>query len=472
MDENFNELEQRLRKADPAKNANIIIGEHVLTKAIKKEGDSLAAPKWYTFKITALSGIATASVAAVALVGLNLTGLNSNNDGMLLSLSGEQNTGQQNAIAGAPESGAADKSMMWFPNYNYINIAGEGLSKEAGRGNAYKFELAGAPEDELKKLANVFGVQGIAAQDPYGYDKLNWVIGDYQNYMKPQVSLYWAGMGNWYYSNPEASTSTSSGCSGDSTVSSDDSTSTKERDITGDKVEPGQDTYPDCVFLPPTGLPTESEALNEAYRILTATGADLEKGDLTVFSDEWGVYVSGNQKVEGQEVSVNFSVSWSGPEVAYASGNLAKIVLVKEVPLISAYDAVERLSDWIWFGSYPHNAGMGIAYPMAMNKSEPAVIEPGFVSDTGDSSGGEGSTDSSEGSTDGSEPYQGDDWVAPEPEDLEVLFNKSETRLLLIWDANGTPWLLPGYVYSTDVKEYYGMASVVAVDSRVINLNR
>jgi hypothetical protein len=145
-------------------------------------------------------------------------------------------------------------------------------------------------------------------------------------------------------------------------------------------------------------------------------------------------------------------------------------VLVKDVPLISAYDAVERLSDWIWFGSYPQDAGMG--YPMITNKAEPALVEPGFVSDMGDSSGEEGSTDPSGGSSDPSLPYEGDDWVVPEPVDLEVLFNKSTTRLLLVWDSNGTTWLLPGYVYETDVKDYYGMASVVAVDSSVINLNR
>ena len=470
MDKNFDELEQRLKKADPANNANITLGENVLTKAIKN-GKSSTTSKRPTFGIATLAGLATASVAAVALVGLNLTGLNTNNDEMLLSLSGEQGAGQQNAVMGAPESGVADKSMMWFPNYNYIYVAGEELSKEAGRGNAYKFELTGDPEAELKKLAKVFSLTGEVTQDPYGYDKLNWAIGDYKNYNKAQINLYWNGMGSWYYSNPEANTSTSTGCNIDSgTVSSEDSPSTKDREVVGDKTEPGQDSYPNCVFLPPTGLPTDSEALNEAYTLLTSTGADLEKESLTVFSDEWGVYVSGNQKVEGQEVSVNFSVSWAGPEVSYASGNLANIVLVKDVPLISAYDAVARLSDWIWFGSYPQDPGM--AYPMVMNKSDSAMIEPGFVSDTGDSSGEESSTDPSGGSIDGSEPYEGDDWVAPEPEDLEVLFNKSTKRLLLVWDSNGTSWLLPGYVYSTDVKEYYGMASVVAVDSSVINLNR
>jgi hypothetical protein len=459
------ELIKRLRNADPARNHNFQIGEEILTQSTEPNKSAKTVRGKRTPTIFAGAGLAMAAVVA-----LTISAIPSSEPEFLISLSRDSaQTGDSRASA-TLEDGAADKSLMWYPYYNYTYLPGDTLSKEPGEGNAYKFELSGSAEESLLKLAQIFRITDTnVVQDPYNYDKTNYAIGDYENYQDKLINLTWNGLGSWYYSDPTAYQQAviDDGCilpgyGIDGTISS-------ELDLDSGKKSEREILTPNCEPQPPLGLPTREEALATAIKVFSQTGLSIAEKDLNVNMDEWGVYISGNKTVEGTPVSLDYSISWAGPEIAYASGVLAKPVLMGSVPTISEYDAVSRVSDWVWWGAYPMDGTYSImpigAVTEPMLRSDTEVSEPAIDgSDAGDSGAG---SSPSEGIL---EPIRPGLDEKPEIKEIEIVFTKATARLLLVWDSNGTPWLLPGYVFETETSEYIGGTPVVAVDSKYIDL--
>jgi hypothetical protein len=471
------ELIKRLRNADPARYNNFQIGEEILTQSTENQNSVKTSRGKKTPAIFAGAGLAMAAVVA-----LTISAIPSSEPEFLISLSRDSAQAGDSRAAATLEDGAADKSLMWYPYYNYTYIPGDTLSKEPGVGNAYKFELTGAAEESLLKLAQIFGIMETnVVQDPYNYDKTNYAIGDYENYQDKLINLTWNGLGSWYYSDPTAYQQAviDEGCilpgyeTEGATTSSEADLDSNEKPTSGIAIPAPRL----CEPKPPIGLPTREEAVAIAIEVFSQTGFIVDEKDLIVSIDEWGVYISGNKNVEDTPVSLDYSISWAGPEIAYASGVLAKPVLMGSVPTISEYDAVSRVSDWVWWGAYPMDGTYSImpigAVTEPMPKSDIAGSETSIgESDTG---GAEAGSIPSEGISEPSDPIAVDPIrpgldKEPEIKEIEVIFTKATQRLLLIWDSNGTPWLLPGYVFEAETSEYVGGTPVVAVDSKYIDL--
>lgn len=467
------ELYERIKKADPALQKNYQLGETVLTKAAEPKEKS-------TSHLTHFPLLAGAASILIVAVGLTVVNLPSNDPQIIISLNADSGRAAQANSSDSAELGMEDRAMLLFPYYNYTYVAGDELSKESGFGNAYRFELNGDPKDKLNTLAEAFGLTDRKiTQDPYAYDSNNYVIGDYINYETPLINLYWSGLGSWYFSNPAAYQQAViddecilPGYEIEGSVSEGNGESSEDQQVR--KI----DTYL-CNPTPPADLPTREEALDKASQIFNSLGVTIGKQDLKINIDEWSVYVYGNQKVEGRDVSLDFTIAWAGAEIASASGILATPVLAGEVKLISAYDAVSRVQDWVWWGSYPNSRDY-LAEP-AQARTESSLN--GSMSDVEGSNfqtGAESSASSLNGSDDLREPNNGDasggnpsKSVRGEEVEIEertIIFNNSTQRLLLIWDSAGVPWLLPGYVFTSDSPDYIGEAPVVAVDKRSINL--
>lgn len=468
------ELSRRLKNADPARYNNFQIGEEILTKA--KDNSDLAGLSKTKKKPAIFAGAGLAMVAAIA---LTISTIPSSEPEFLISLNRDSAPLNTDSKAATSEN-SSDKSLMWYPYYNYTYLPGATLSREAGKGNAYKFELTGSAEESLFKLAKVFSLSDTKiVKDPYQYDENNYAIGDYENYQKEIINLTWSGLGSWYYSNPSAYQGAviDDGCilpgyGIDGTVSSDS-------EILEDKMDREEIPAPTlCDPKPPADLPSREEAVATALEVFAEVGFQAEEKNLNINIDEWGIYISGNKTVEGTPVSLDYAISWAGPDIAYASGVLATPVLAGEVPTISEYDAVSRVSDWIWWGGYPMDGDYFRLGGKAIAEPSPRSVEtlpetPEKESDTGGSSEGASPSDGSRKPADSTsiDPIPPDLGDAPEIEEIEITFTKATKRLLLIWDSLGTPWLLPGYVFEAETSEYLGGTPVVAVDSKYIDLS-
>jgi hypothetical protein len=211
--------------------------------------------------------------------------------------------------------------------------------------------------------------------------------------------------------------------------------------------------------------------------VFAEVGFQAEEKNLNINIDEWGIYISGNKTVEGTPVSLDYAISWAGADIAHASGVLATPVLVGEVPTISEYDAVSRVSDWIWWGGYPMDGDYFKLEARAIAEPTPRGVEtlPEELKNESDAGGSLDGVSPSDGAREPSDsisidPIPPDLGDNPEIEEIEITFTKATKRLLLIWDSSGTPWLLPGYVFYAESSDYVGGTPVVAVDSKYIDL--
>jgi hypothetical protein len=468
-DSDFNDLLYRLKAADPAKRAVSKIGEHTLMNATKGKPKS---SKWGFPQFATLSGLATASVATL-IVGLSLPAAVTAGPEPLLSLGAQSSASLDGRAAAGEADTAQDKSMLWYQPYEYIYKPGALLSKEPSKGNAYKFTLTGDGSKELDSLIEWFDIEGNVTIDPYNYDKTHFFIGDIENYDTQSLSLYWSNLGSWYFSNPEANQSIDSSCGLDieprtAEASTDDSISNEGSTGSGEpmNISEESDLYitpvePCFEQIPPTDLPTKEDAKNTAYELFSTMGLGLDANDIVVNSDEWSVTANYSLVIDGEKTNVIYDIAWYGPEVAYASGSFAKPELIQEVDMISAYDAVNRIEDYRWWGSYYQDVmGYAIAYSTSADDSTnsddsittleiPAPLD-GEPGDSGDISP--------------------EEWLEPAMETVEVVFDSAEQKLLMVWDASGNVWMLPGYVYKTSNDKYYGSPAVVAVEASLINL--
>lgn len=468
-DSNFDDLLYRLKAADPAKRAEPKIGEQVIMNAMKEK---IKSKKWGFPQFATLSGVATASAAAL-IVGIGLPAAVTASPEPLLSLGAQGATNSEGSFAaGGSDSGMSqDRSMLWYQPYNYLYKPGALISQEPSKGNAYKFTLTGDGTAELESLKELFQLDGKTTIDPYSYDKNHFFIGDIDNYNTESLSLHWTNLGSWYYSNPVSNNNISVPCGiglDERAVESPEKNSETGEDILEGAPKPEEAPITEAVpvepcmeMAPPANLPTSGEAKDAAYKLFSAAGVVLKASDISVSADEWGVSASYALVVEGEKTNVSYNASWYGEEITYASGSFAKPVLVQEVDMISAYDAIERVSDYRWWGSYYQDV---MDYAIAYSTSDKgSAISESPISES-PISGSPSPVDANGGE------LSPEEWVEPAIETVEVVFDSSEQKLLMVWDANGDVWLLPGYVYKTTNDKYYGSAAVVAVEASLITL--
>lgn len=307
----------------------------------------------------------------------------------LISLA-EQGKGQ----AGQPARGmaASSDSKMAFMPYKFEYVAGPELSTEDSSGKVYELKLEGSPEAVLERAAKAFGLKGEVRQSSYwSTENPSYFIGS-EDGSSPSLSIWWNGTGNWYYSNytPQP----------------------EQPCLRTEKADDGSEycaEYPEQKPTPEL-IPSRSEVLKDAQRIFSATGLKVSAADIDVYSDQWSASATASQKIAGQDTAITWSIGYdSKGNLAWASGNSVTAIERGEFKTISPRTAVERLSDWRWYGAPANNA-----YPVA----EP-TDKMGTLDMPTNPSG--------------------------EIETVVVTINRSKKHLLQIWDKTGGSWLVPGY---------------------------
>lgn len=391
----------------------------------------------------AVAGGSLLGLGSLAVVGVVVSNLVLPTQAPLFSLAAS-------AGLGASAMAESDTRLGYFTEFEYL--AGEELSGESGSGPVYQLVLEGDPESLLTTLAAQFGVEGQPRESEY-FDPAypSYVVGS-DDWTAPSVNVTWSGTGSWYYSNPAAYP--------------------EPVCFEAPAPEGFEEPYYECENPAPTGtVPTAEEARAEAAAIFQSTGLPITAEDVRVLNrDEWGVGVSAALKVEGQETALEWSIYWApGPVLASATGHSVSVVERGSFDTISAVDAIERLESGVWWGS----PGPSF-YSFDLMATNARAIEG---EEQGQAEDGEILPPEGEGQEPGNE---GDVPVEPEvlpvepelpaePELVQLVVVSAEPTLLLVWDAAGNAWLVPGYVmrYSD---EDWGWTSVISLIEGVIQV--
>ena len=425
------ELDARLRKADPANKAKTEpLSAEILAAASKSklrlgltQRFELLSAKARGFALGGLvSG--TAAILAVAIVVNPI-------QTPLIQLAASYQ-GPSNGSGSMSE--ASDDKMMSMPFFSYAYVAGPNLSNEGGSGQIYKLVRTGTPESILQKVSRLFDVQGSVKKFPdfseanpgyfFGESDDPWGIDD-QN---PIVSVWWSGTASWYYSNPSDS-SISSSCS-----------SMDAEGFCEEWIEP---------VSTPELLPSKSEAIAKALEVFNATGLAVTESDLRVDMSEWGVSVSAAMAVDNQPTSIEWYIGWgSDGEISYAQGHSVVAQAVGTYNTISPVQAMDRLDQWIWYGSPPsylYEKYPAIYSDMRVRNEplvDPEVSETEVIAEPIEPSPSE---------TSSAVPEPSETEPAPvEPQVVTLTIVRAESALLGIWDAAGDVWLVPGWVMFND----------------------
>ena len=425
------ELDARLRKADPANKAKTEpLSAEILAAASKSklrlgltQRFELLSAKARGFALGGLvSG--TAAILAVAIVVNPI-------QTPLIQLAASYQ-GPSNGSGSMSE--ASDDKMMSMPFFSYAYVAGPNLSNEGGSGQIYKLVRTGTPESILQKVSRLFDVQGSVKKFPdfseanpgyfFGESDDPWGI-DNQN---PIVSVWWSGTASWYYSNPSDS-SISSSCS-----------SMDAEGFCEEWIEP---------VSTPELLPSKSEAIAKALEVFNATGLAVTESDLRVDMSEWGVSVSAAMAVDNQPTSIEWYIGWgSDGEISYAQGHSVVAQAVGTYNTISPVQAMDRLDQWIWYGSPP--SYLYEKYP-AIYSDMSVRNEPLVDPEVSETEGIAEPIEPSPSETASAVPEPTETEPAPvEPQVVTLTIVRAESALLGIWDAAGDVWLVPGWVMFND----------------------
>jgi hypothetical protein len=315
-------------------------------------------------------------------------------------------------------SSSSDAKMSMWVEYEYV--AGSGLSTAAGSDQVYQLNLNGSPEALVEKLAARFGVEGKLSKETYDDGKTyNYFFGNKAKSEDASVSVYWTGTGSWYY---------------------------------GDYSK----------YSEKVNLPSKAAALAAAQEIFADTGLDVSADAITLTSGDWGMVAQASLQVGGEDTALEWMVNWApNGEIIGVSGHSVSVEAKGTFGTISAKDSVKRLGDWRYSGSAASSYyGGGMAM---MSRS-------GTVSSDVTESGTEPSVEPT------AEPY-GDDTVEPNevtseeptvdpipeptPEKVVMKLVSSKKTHLLIWDANGGAWLVPGYMLKNTDGWYSSVISLV-----------
>jgi len=465
-------LDNRLRKSDPA-DAEVKVSPKGLPKSATSGHNPIR--DWWLTTSTRVRRSLAGGVGAVAAAGVVVAGTFGTMGGPLIVLA----TTNPESMSARSSAVSDTKGMMPLLSYEYV--AGDNLSASAGRGNVYRLDLAGTPESVLNNAAAYFGVSGEPQKSQY-FDAAwpSYVVGP-EDGSAPSISVAWTGTGSWWYNN---------------TAAYPEQKCLKEK-----RVGKGSDAYTECTTWEPaiTGLnPDEAETRQLASEFFTAMGLDFDPADITVMVDEWSSFASVALVVNGQKTAIEWSISWSGNgELSWAQGNSVTIVDAGEFNTVSDAAAVERLADWRWFGAGPtdYQGGMGV-----MLRSS---VDPGFDAMEGAAVTGESGetvepSEPTEPAVDPTEEPAPSETTEPAPSETDapvvdpteapvplptdtptlepsepplpvqtITIDESKSVLLLVWDANGNAWLVPGVALTgTD----WWWQTVISLEEGVIQL--
>ena len=385
-----------------------------------------------TLRIAGGAGLAVAVVAIGALVVAPTL----NRPPLFTAAAASGATGAQDAVSPATES----MKIGWWVDYNYS--AGSGLSTDTGSGNVYQLALDGEPEQRASDIAGLFGVDGTPAKASYSDPSYpTWVVGP-EDGSAPTVSVTWAGTGDWWYSDPAASS-----------VYICDPSVTAEQSVDYGCTLPAD--------APENLAPSEDEARAETQSLLASTGFEVDASDIPPYSDDWSTTATANLVVDGTKTALDWSITWSNTgDISWAYGHSVTVQSRGSYGTVSAVDAVDRLEDGRWWGSAgpDYQGGGAIAYAadLKTGAAEEPTTEPTTAPEA-DPTAEPVDPDATPAPEAPAEPVPTDPIPTdpipvdpiptdtPTPEVVNVTVETAESTLLLMWDADGNAWLVPGY---------------------------
>jgi hypothetical protein len=416
MNANNDDISNRLRASLGGSEAPTL-GADIVSGAAERPAPRLVHPA----RRAAIAGGSTLAIAAIAVSALVIT--QPFQQAPLFTAAGGSG-GQESALS-------ADSRLAMWVNYEYV--AGEGLSTQSGEGHVYQLQRVGTPEKVLQAAADALGVTGEPGKSAY-FDEAypSYAIGA-EDGTAPSVVVSWTGTGDWWYNDPAAYPQYT--CSSDGVCEEPAATANL--------------------------APNAEDARSIAHEIFTATGFDVDAADIRVTADEWQTTASASLVVDGTQTALEWSVGWGTTGlISYAYGHSVDVVDQGSYSTVSAHDAVDRLADWRWFGSAgPEFQTGGVLYAASdLARSEgapttdspldetPAVDPTAEPVDPGTSEPGDSAT-----AEPAPEPTLVDPPVdpipgpAPTPETVTVTVEEAHETLLLVWDADGNAWLVPGF---------------------------
>lgn len=342
---------------------------------------------------------------ALALLPLAASGLTPRVPLIELNASGAGS--QSSSGRGLAAEGASDKMMMPNP-FSYTYAAGSELSDQTGKGKIYKVLLDGDPEQILVKIAKIFGISGSAYESEFsqpGYPSFQ--IGS-KDGVGPSAAINWSGTGSWWFNNPSAYPSPKCNTWAKSDEGADYCNSYEEQKAT------------------PELIPTRDKLIATALEIFNATGLKVSAGDIKTDISDWGANASAALRLDGKETPIEWYISWgSNGKLGSVSGNSVRFEDQGSVSTISAKSAVNRISDWRYSGQI--SSSLWAKYAPPVRAGEPGMIAYDSPVENGQTP----------------EP-------ASSPEPILVTINEAHSVSVLIWDKNGSAWLVPGYVLIGD----------------------
>lgn len=406
---NEKDIMGRIKGADPA--ANVEINDTLIESSIESGNrKAKAARSRNAFFAAAGSGVLALSVFASVSFGP------STQQSLITLGEGQQQSPAGSLASGRESSSMSSDKMMWINPYIYNYVAGSELSTQGSSARVYKVELDGDPDVVLANLMKVFGVSGTTSQtidlggESKGYQMLT---AGSQDGTGKSINLSWIGSGSWWFSDPSAYPQ--SVCA------------------TFAKADDGSEYCSVYEEQKPTPelVPTKAEATADAIRIFKSVGFDVKAAQIRVQSDVWGAWASASVQLNGEDTPIEWSVSWSSNgKLSSISGHSMKFVDKGEFKTISAKSAVDRLSDWRYSGSIASSA-----YEKYFSQNS-QVLPLDSTPNTKDSRDGEISI--------------GEPVAEPTPTTVTVEINKSVKTHVMIWDASGNTWLVPGYIFIAD----------------------
>ena len=410
---NDEQLRNRLKQADPAVNSPLLSESLVVEATLK----SKKSPVNYRFARFSLA----ATAAAVLTVGLTLPSALAPQQPLFSLSSAPQ--GAPNALSGAPEAADASAKMIW-PGWIQYNYIADGLSNQGGRGVVYEVRKVGDPIAILKKIAEVFGVNGEAKEDEWSSKEFPSYSIQGENFY---VSVYWSGAGYWNFGR----WNNLAGCS---EPAEGEETSSNER----------------CIAPKPTPelIPSEAELISQTISTFQKFGIKVSRDQIDVYRDDWGAYATVSNSFDGQPLPIDFYISWGmDGKIAYVSAASFEIVERREYGTVSPMDAVARIKDGRWYG--------GVSSKYYQQYSRPISTM------TKDASAGavtEGSVGTEDQPVETSEPIE----EGPiEPQIVDLRINRSESVLVSVYDKGGNMWLVPGYLLFNDQGWFDSIISLV-----------
>ena len=397
MNDDFDDLEARLKKADVSQP---VVDSAVLETATTSKTLKLPNPRAFRFGL--------ASVASLAALAVFSTTLPQPGPTIQLASSGFA------ADSSAEDSMIVDDFPGWLTAYEYTPSTD--LSTDGSRGAVYELSLNGDPRARLQDFASLFGEQGRVQLEDYSTD---FFPSYYLQTDDSYFSLRWHGSAMINYSSKR-------------NWLPDECYQREEQEL----LQSDPDSIEECRPLPVVELPSEQVLREQAYELISAAGYPGTKQDLEINRYQWGAEASAAISANGEETAIQWYVSWDQTaQISNVSGHLATIEYVGDYDTISPVEAVDRIQDGYWFG-----------VPASSNYEE-GIME----SDLQVSS--ENISESTPEDFNDSEPIPTEPFPEPgefEEETIEVTVGSAKTVTLLLEDANGKGWLVPGYLLQTN----------------------